>query len=81
MDPDPYMHHMDIFSHYSLCFFLFLFLPKRHYHPLKGNKQLPVGKSGWKLNQQRNSKELNSSVGGQSLLYYTIPKELNYKYN
>ena len=28
MDPNMYMHHMDIFSHYSLCFFLSYFFPK-----------------------------------------------------
>ena len=34
VDPNMYMCHVDIFSHYSLCFFLSYFFPKRHYHPL-----------------------------------------------
>ena len=35
VDPNMYMHHVDTFSYYSLCFFFFsYFLPKRHYHPL-----------------------------------------------
>ena len=33
VDPDMYMHHVDIFSHYSLYFSSLILSPKRHYHP------------------------------------------------